>query len=142
MHIWRVITAERRLGCVHGIDNVLQHRQPGNLIVHCPACPEPAFNMEPGWQQTPADLRHLHQTTFSSDGNHHLNKFIKNTDPNDLSLFCGCVYFPEDSQFQRYIQSISGKDPEVRIVISFSFLTCSTNHLYSENYMQPSQCPQ
>lgn len=121
MRIWRVITAERRLGHDHGIDNVLRHRQSGNLIVHCPACPEPTFNTEPGWQRTHPSLRHLHQTTLTADGNHHLNKFVKNTDPNDTSWFSGRAYFPEDSQFQQYLQTIPEKDPEVRIKCVFSF---------------------
>lgn len=121
MRIWRVITAEKRLGHVHGIDKVLQHRQPGNLIVHCPVCPEPGFNTEPGWQQTPSHLRHLSQTTFTADGNHHLNKFVKNTDPNDVSFFRGRAYFPEDSEFQRYLRMIPDKGAEVRIAIPLRF---------------------
>lgn len=121
MRIWRVITAERRLGHDHGIDNILRHRQSGNLIVHCPACPEPTFNTELGWQRTPLNLRHLHQTTLTADGNHHLNKFVKNTDPNNTSWFRGRAYFPEESQFQDYLLSILEKDPEVRVHVSLAF---------------------
>ena len=67
MRIWQIITAKRWLGHVHGINNILGHWQPGNLIIHCPVCPEPNFNMEPGWQNTPFNLRHLHQTTFTAE---------------------------------------------------------------------------
>ena len=122
MRIWQVITTERHLGHNHGIDNILRHRQSGNLIIHCPACPEPTFNMEPGWQQMPPSLSHLHQTTLTADRNHHLNKFVKNIDPNDTSWFKGCAYFPKDSQFYQYLRAIPEKDPEVRINVRLALL--------------------
>jgi len=42
-----------------------------------------------------------------TDGNHHVNKYIKNTDPNDISLFGGRAYFPDDTQYQEYLQLLS-----------------------------------
>lgn len=56
MRIWRLLTSTKRLGQAHGVDSKLAHRHEGNLIVHCPACPDPYLNMEPGWERTPDHL--------------------------------------------------------------------------------------
>ena len=133
MRIWRKLTATKRLGQGHGIDNILRNRVPGNLIVHCPCCMEPGVNMEQGWEKTPDFLRsrpvlnnhqlgfrltcnlvrHLNQAQLTIDGNFHLNKYIKNTDPDDLSLFNGKSFFPRDDLFQAYIKEIPNNAPEV-----------------------------
>jgi hypothetical protein len=47
-----------RLGQAHGIDKILTNRRPMNLILHCPACPEPGFNTEKGSSKTPFHLRY------------------------------------------------------------------------------------
>lgn len=31
----------------------------GNLMVYCPSCPEVGVNMEPGWEETPGNLRYV-----------------------------------------------------------------------------------
>ncbi|KAF8907702.1 hypothetical protein CPB84DRAFT_1744604 [Gymnopilus junonius] len=89
--IWTILATTKRLGQAHGIDAVLPHRPPGNLIVYCPVCPEPRFNMLPNWEHTPPHFRyvicscwsHLIQLQLTLDGNFHLNRYIKNTDPHD-----------------------------------------------------------
>jgi len=55
--VWRFLTSKKRLGQAHGIDSLLSHRRPGNLIVYCPACPDPHLNMEDNWENTPDALR-------------------------------------------------------------------------------------
>lgn len=45
--VYRLVTAMKRSGQAHGIDQYLTHRPAGNLIVYCPACPEPGVNMPP-----------------------------------------------------------------------------------------------
>jgi hypothetical protein len=46
IHIWYYLTMKKRLGQAHGIDQLLPHRPDGNLVVYCPACPKPGFNIE------------------------------------------------------------------------------------------------
>ncbi|KAF8965358.1 hypothetical protein BDZ97DRAFT_1904028 [Flammula alnicola] len=120
--VWTVLKAMMRLGQCHGIDQILPNRRPGNLIVFCPACPEPGVNMEPGWERTPNHLRHLNQTRFTADGNFHLNHFIKNNDPEEISLFRGNAYFPKDEKFKPYIARVSSDIPEVRGTCHLSVL--------------------
>lgn len=57
MQVWRVLMAEKRLGQAHGIDELLPHRLGGNLVVHCPICPEPHFNVDDGWREIPDYLK-------------------------------------------------------------------------------------
>jgi hypothetical protein len=90
------------------------------------------MNMEPGWERTPPSLRydfchcssesppnkklissHLNQTQYTADGNHHSNKYSKNTDPDDISLYNGTAYFPEDSTYREFVRNIPNSASEV-----------------------------
>ncbi|KAF8873364.1 hypothetical protein CPB84DRAFT_1895273, partial [Gymnopilus junonius] len=104
--VWMVLTAKKRLGQAHGIDEVLPHRPSGSLVVSCPACPDPHMNMLSGWEKTPSDFRHLNQLQLTLDGNFHLNCYVKNTDPHDTSLFHGRSYFPDDSMYADYVRKV------------------------------------
>jgi len=96
--------------------------------------------MEEGWENTPTHLRqvpflsemytapnhqsrHLNQMLHTADGNHHANKFSKNSDPDDVSLFNGKGTFPEESAFQKYIKNLpEGKvAEEVRLLPDFFY---------------------
>lgn len=50
--------------------------------------------------------RHLNQLQVTLDGNFHLNRYTKNTDPHDASLFRGRSYFPEDEAYQDYVKKV------------------------------------
>ncbi|KAJ7256377.1 hypothetical protein C8J57DRAFT_1235751 [Mycena rebaudengoi] len=68
-----------RSGQFHSIDTILFHRPPGNLLVWCPACPEPGFNSDPNCPKTPPHLRHAYERN---------------------------AYFPLDSKYQDYLKSV------------------------------------
>ncbi|KAJ7261662.1 hypothetical protein C8J57DRAFT_1232508 [Mycena rebaudengoi] len=78
----------------------------GNLIVWCPACPEPGFNSGPYFSKTPHHLRHLNQSQRTLDGNFQCNQFTKITDPDDVSLCAGKGYFPLDSEYREYLTRV------------------------------------
>jgi len=40
---------------------------------------------------------------WTLDGNFQLNRFKKNSDPDDVSLCQGRAYFPLESDFQKYL---------------------------------------
>ncbi|EJD32327.1 hypothetical protein AURDEDRAFT_77733 [Auricularia subglabra TFB-10046 SS5] len=49
---WRVVKQLLRSGQAHGIDEYLpENRWRGNTTVVCPACPEPEFNLQEGWEK-------------------------------------------------------------------------------------------
>ncbi|KAJ7716285.1 hypothetical protein B0H16DRAFT_1801604 [Mycena metata] len=106
VRVFNFLTLKKRAGQFHGIDLLLPHRPSGNLLVWCPACPEPGFNSDPNCPETPHHLRHVNQSQRTLDGNFQCNQFSKNTDPNDVSLCEGKGYFPLDSKYKEYLASI------------------------------------
>ncbi|KDR72437.1 hypothetical protein GALMADRAFT_51291, partial [Galerina marginata CBS 339.88] len=66
----------------------------------------------PGWERTPPQLRHLIQIQYTADGNHHSNKYAKNTDPDDISLYDGKAYYPRDAEYREYIKNLPKGAPE------------------------------
>ncbi|KAF8195333.1 hypothetical protein K438DRAFT_1587318, partial [Mycena galopus ATCC 62051] len=57
VRVWNYVTLKKRAGQMHGIDRLLPHCPAGNLLVWCPACPEPGFNSDPNCPKTPHHLR-------------------------------------------------------------------------------------
>ncbi|KAE9395066.1 hypothetical protein BT96DRAFT_826785 [Gymnopus androsaceus JB14] len=110
--VFRFLKAKLRLGQTHGIDEHFPHRPPGSLVVYCPQCPRPGENMGGPWWHTPRWLRHLKQLRATYDGNHQTNQFFKNTDPFDKSLFGGLSYFPEATEYLKFLESLGAISPE------------------------------
>lgn len=53
---WRVLKMVIRSGQAHGIDEHLpENRWPGSVVVVCPACPEPGFNLQANWEDLVKD---------------------------------------------------------------------------------------
>jgi len=44
---------------LHGIDRILSHWQLGSVIIRCPACPEPDFNIDKNWTDTLPKMRSI-----------------------------------------------------------------------------------
>lgn len=59
---------------------------------------------------------------MTADGNFHLNKYMKNTDPNDVSLYNGRAYFPNEEEFQAYLKAQPRDLPEVRINVASTLM--------------------
>ncbi|KAJ7069033.1 hypothetical protein B0H15DRAFT_925884 [Mycena belliarum] len=106
VRLWNYLTLLKRSGQLHGIDLFLPHRPAGNLLVWCPACPEPGFNSDPNCPKTPHHLRHCNQSQRTLDGNFQCNQYNKNTDPDDISLCAGKGYFPPDDEYKAYLAKI------------------------------------
>jgi hypothetical protein len=58
----------------------------------------------------------LAQQQLTADGNHHANRYRKNGDPLNRSLFCGRAYFPLDDILMQYLRPFSGTSAEVSLV--------------------------
>jgi hypothetical protein len=65
--------------------------------------------------------RHLIQTQYTADGNHHSNKYAKNTDPDNVSLYDGRAYYPNDAEYREYIRNLPKSAPEVSFYSSMLF---------------------
>lgn len=57
MRIWRRLLADKHTGQAYNLSSFFPHRPPGSLVLHCFGCPEDGFNMEKGWEKTPAELK-------------------------------------------------------------------------------------
>ncbi|KJA14195.1 hypothetical protein HYPSUDRAFT_150698 [Hypholoma sublateritium FD-334 SS-4] len=115
--VWTLLANLKQQGHYHNINEVLTPlgSQRDSLVVACPACPQPMMNMEPTWRDTPCHLRHINQHQWTTDGNFHLNKYTKNTDPDDVSIYDGRAYFPPDNQYQTYLKKFP-KDSKEKVV--------------------------
>ena len=63
----------------------------------------------------------MNQTQDTADGNHHTNKFAKNDDPDDMSLFAGKAYFPDETEYKRYLWKVKNESFTKEEVLSFHF---------------------
>ncbi|KAJ3748192.1 hypothetical protein EV360DRAFT_76305 [Lentinula raphanica] len=106
--IWPLFIAEKRSGYFHGngMKECFPFRPVDDLRNSCVVCPEDGVNMEPGWEHTPAYLRHLHSRRWAVDGNNKTGNYAKNNDLNDTSLFSGRAYMPSEQCFEYYQQSV------------------------------------
>ncbi|KAJ6591946.1 hypothetical protein B0H10DRAFT_1925030 [Mycena sp. CBHHK59/15] len=57
VRVFNFLTLKKQTGQLHRIDAVIPHRPSSNLLVWCPACPEPGFNSDPNCPKTPHHLR-------------------------------------------------------------------------------------
>lgn len=57
--------------------------------------------------------RHINQHQWTADGNFHLNKYTKNTDPDDISIYDGRAYFPRDEEYKTYLNKFPPNTKEV-----------------------------
>ncbi|KAK0215319.1 hypothetical protein EDD85DRAFT_962691 [Armillaria nabsnona] len=108
--LWEVMAMEHRSGQLHGISKYFPHCPPGSVIMHCPVCPEPGFNMEKGWEKTPPELCHLNQTFQTIDSNHHANKTHKNTNPDDVLQ--AMLKMPEEKSVCNYLKVHNKQDSD------------------------------
>ncbi|KAJ7339721.1 hypothetical protein DFH08DRAFT_1013175 [Mycena albidolilacea] len=104
--MYRHLKMTIRLGQAHGIDDLTPYRPEGNLLVHCPVCPEIGVNVNVDVPPPPLYLRHLLQQQMTLDGNFHTGHFAKNCDPNDVSLCDGKAHFPPDKKYRAYLNSV------------------------------------
>ncbi|KAE9392533.1 hypothetical protein BT96DRAFT_830492, partial [Gymnopus androsaceus JB14] len=68
--------------------------------------PHSQFLVSTRWEKTPPELNHLNQDSKTMDGNFHLGQYVKNTDPNDISLVSDndIGYFPDEKKVEEYLK--------------------------------------
>lgn len=77
--------------------------------------------------------RHINQHQWTADGNFHLNKYTKNSDPDDVSIYDGRAYFPRDEEYQTYLKNCP---PNTKEVFQFRlFLPVTDSCVSLESYL-------
>ncbi|KAJ3712824.1 hypothetical protein C8R42DRAFT_567538, partial [Lentinula raphanica] len=106
--IWPLFLAEKRSGYFYdrGMKDAFPLRPVDDLRTGCFICPEDGVNMEPKWEQTPGNLRHIHSQRWVVDGNMKNGNFDKRNDLDDGSLFAGRAYMPSEQDFDHYQRTV------------------------------------
>ncbi|KZW00060.1 hypothetical protein EXIGLDRAFT_604997 [Exidia glandulosa HHB12029] len=116
---FRAATRKRQSGQALDIDSQLLTKYPnltyaGSMLLVCPACPHPGFNMEPGWEKLVDDPRRRHVITevLAKDGNFKAYEKDKPYDPNDRSLCDGAGAFAPEAEMKALLDRVTDA-PEV-----------------------------
>ncbi|KAJ3764993.1 hypothetical protein FB446DRAFT_834750 [Lentinula raphanica] len=106
--IWPLFLAEKRSGYFYdrGMKDAFPLRPVDDLRTGCFICPEDGVNMEPKWEQTPGNLRHIHSQRWVVDGNMKNGNFDKRNNLDDGSLFAGRAYMPSEQDFDHYQRTV------------------------------------
>ncbi|KAI0691552.1 hypothetical protein C8Q76DRAFT_771966 [Earliella scabrosa] len=85
---------------------------PRSLAVLCPACPQPAMNMRPGWTARAQRYSYLDALFYGIDGNYHQHQRKKATDKDDIPLTMGAAYYAHEQDFETYVTAMGEPTPE------------------------------
>ncbi|KZV77999.1 hypothetical protein EXIGLDRAFT_583392, partial [Exidia glandulosa HHB12029] len=102
---WRVLKMLIRSGQAHAIDKHLPtNRWPGSVVVVCPACPEPEFNLQENWEELLSNPEHRYKFILwhGTDGMFKTYLKVKRRDKDDDSLLSGQAFFPTREDWEKY----------------------------------------
>ncbi|KAI0055824.1 hypothetical protein BV25DRAFT_1815103, partial [Artomyces pyxidatus] len=75
--------------------------KPGELVVECPACPNPGVNLPDGWQDVPKSEKWKYALSVAIDANFKLK--LKKRSIKDVQLCDGWAYFVADRQYKAHL---------------------------------------
>ncbi|KZV60023.1 hypothetical protein PENSPDRAFT_552578, partial [Peniophora sp. CONT] len=104
VRMFRHLRQAKRAGVAQmpqGVDDV----EPGDVALHCPACPRPGINLPDGWENAPPDERFLYQLLIAIDANFKLK--MKDKGAKNIELGDGWSFFVEDAPYTRHIETNS-----------------------------------
>jgi hypothetical protein len=96
--------------------------KPGECAVLCPACPQPGFNLEFGWEHEPQErryvimyfsllplnfLRFLYRLFLALDANFRLKRRNVSSEEADPSFSNGWSYFVSEVKYKAYLVEYS-----------------------------------
>ncbi|KAI0037287.1 hypothetical protein FA95DRAFT_1475383, partial [Auriscalpium vulgare] len=101
MRCFRNVRIAKRGGRAHDPTGI-QGTALGELVVECPACPQPGRNMPAEWELLPESERWKHAVMLSVDANFKLK--LKNRGLADVALAPGWAYFVENGPYKEHIE--------------------------------------
>ncbi|KAI0060273.1 hypothetical protein BV25DRAFT_1871286 [Artomyces pyxidatus] len=102
LRCFRNLRMAKRGGRAHDPSGI-QATKAGELVVECPACPQPGRNMPDGWEDAPADQQWKYAIMLAVDANFKLK--LKNRGLDDVQLALGWSYFVEEEPYQAHIEA-------------------------------------
>ncbi len=117
-------------GQVHDIDEFIPHWRKNCITVHCPACPEPEWNINLEVLKNALEskkwvctlkmrplawllCRHKYTLFLDCDGTFNVPHINKPDDPNEESLNAGRAFIVEEHEYQRYLSHVENDPPDV-----------------------------
>ncbi|KAI0039152.1 hypothetical protein FA95DRAFT_1504561, partial [Auriscalpium vulgare] len=90
----------------------------GELVVDCPACPQPGRNLPDGWKDAPRSEQWKYATFLAVDANFKLKLKARGLD--DVELAPGWSYFVENKAYQRHIDKYVDEEEMKHCASSFA----------------------
>ncbi|KAJ7439837.1 hypothetical protein FB451DRAFT_1344179 [Mycena latifolia] len=134
---YRHLQMAKRRGCGHDAKGVVKPgsteavygidaSQPGELSIPCRACPHPGINLEPGWEDLPADKVWIHQLMLSEDANFKMKGRATSSREVDPTLGPGFAYMVANEGYLKHLAKYVEED-EISHCIAFAALWRANN---------------
>ncbi|KAK0217813.1 hypothetical protein IW262DRAFT_1463135 [Armillaria fumosa] len=106
-HIHHHLQAICWSGQAHHIDDFITHRRKNCIAVHCPACPDPGWNIDfDVLNNAPESEKHKYTLFLDCDGTFNVPRINKPDDPHEETLNAGRAYVIEEHAYQKYLSRL------------------------------------
>ncbi|KAG2122214.1 hypothetical protein DEU56DRAFT_873634 [Suillus clintonianus] len=117
MREWRNLRSLKRAGRGHDPAGVSGTRE-GELVLLCPACPQPGKNLPDGWESL--GQQWMYSVFLAIDANFRLKRRAISSDRKDPGLSNGWGYFVNEGHYKAYIANSSAAIQERSTCVSHS----------------------
>ncbi|KIL55518.1 hypothetical protein M378DRAFT_188665 [Amanita muscaria Koide BX008] len=114
--IWQHLQALKRAGRGHDPAGSAA-TSPGELVLECPACPQPGKNLPQNWEDAKSEDRFLYTLFLAIDANFKLKQ--KERGLRDIKLSPGWGCYVESSHYEKHVAAYK-KEPEIN--------SCGSDH--------------
>ncbi|KIP01514.1 hypothetical protein PHLGIDRAFT_80473 [Phlebiopsis gigantea 11061_1 CR5-6] len=106
---WRHLKMLKRFGRGHESSGTKGTR-PGELVLQCPACPRPGYNLPENWESVSNDMKFLYTMVIAIDANFRLKRRAVSSEERDPALGSGWGHFVENSQYHQHLLNHAQED--------------------------------
>ncbi|KAJ7876464.1 hypothetical protein B0H14DRAFT_2568179 [Mycena olivaceomarginata] len=107
MREWRHLIMLKRGGRGNDGDRLVAETKPGELVVVCPACPQPGINLPADWESASGEEKFLYILYIAIDACFRLKRRLVSSELKDPGLGSGWSYFTEDPPFRRFLLTVT-----------------------------------
>lgn len=76
----------------------------GELVVECPACPQPKKNLPEGWEKVDANIAFKYALFLAKDANFRTRNGLVSSDARDPTLGQGWSYFVSKPEYLEHVK--------------------------------------
>ncbi|KAK0218630.1 hypothetical protein IW262DRAFT_1448763 [Armillaria fumosa] len=124
---WHHLQVLKRFGQGHEPGRI-EGTQPGELVLHCPACPHPHVNLPDRWLQN-QEKRWLYHLFVTIDVNFRLCRLNVSDKLNDPSLNQGYAYFVEEEGFKAHLKEYGDIIPKEEKMTGVGAVVCGHHNM-------------